>query len=146
MVTRSTTSCDFGVAVETSRGKTGEHVVARLAAAIVDVARESLVQVFQRAVLQGVVAGAADAGLRSPSEHCGELIAVLLGHAEQIGDDQQAERSLAVELDLYGHVPGSEQLEGHDDGLGAGFLVGESGLCVISPSAGRGGRGLAARA
>jgi hypothetical protein len=43
-------------------------------------------------MFRGAFARASDAG-RTPPEHRGELIAVLLGHAEQVGDDEQAERS-----------------------------------------------------
>jgi hypothetical protein len=42
-------------------------------------------------MFRGAFARASDAG-RTPPEHRGELIAVLLGHAEQVGDDEQAER------------------------------------------------------
>jgi len=64
-------------------------------------------------VPQGVVAGAADAGIRSP-EHRGELIAVLLGYAKQIGDDEQAERrgELADELAAAAGQEGIEDAVG----------------------------------
>jgi len=50
-------------------------------------------------MFQGAFARASDTG-RTPPEHRGELTAVLLGHAEQVGDDEQAVRSgeLADEL------------------------------------------------
>ena len=82
------------------------------APAVLDVRGELLVEVLQRTVGHRVVARAADRRRRSRTvqERLGELGVVVLGHAEQVGDDEQGERAreLADELAL---AVGEERVE-----------------------------------
>ena len=62
-------------------------VAARCPAAVLDVVGEPRVEVLQRGVRHhGVAVGTAQR--QSPVSTCGEFGVVLLGHAEQIGDDE----------------------------------------------------------
>ena len=89
-------------AVGERRGRhAGQHVVARLAPAVLDVRGELLVEELERVVRQRLVAGAADgAGLvaRPGAEPRAEQLVVALRYAEQVGDDEHGER-LAVLAD-----------------------------------------------
>ena len=68
---------------ERRRGQAGEDVVARLAATVLDVLAELLVEELERLVLHVLVHG------RQP---VAEQLVVGLGHALEVGDDGQRER------------------------------------------------------
>ena len=83
----------------------GEHVVARIGPPVLDVGRELLVEVLEWCVLERLALRASEASLHSPvpaEDVLAEAVAVVLGHAEQVGDDQQREglRVLGDELAL----------------------------------------------
>ena len=92
-------------AVGKRRGRhAGHHVVARVAAAVLDVRGELLVEELERVVRELGVAGAADgAGLfaRPGAEPLTKQLVVALRYAEQVGDDEHGER-LPVPADELG--------------------------------------------
>ena len=93
------------------RGRqTGHHVVARLAAALLDVGGEAVVEELQRLVrhLAAVCAGPGIGvlALELGSEH----VVIGFGDAEQIGDDEQRE-GLRVVVDELARAPGVELVD-----------------------------------
>ena len=89
-------------AVGKRRGRqAGQHVVARVAPAVLDVRGELLVEELERVVRERLVPVLADgAGLlaRPGTEPLAEQFVVALRYAEQVGDDEHGER-LAVRAD-----------------------------------------------
>ena len=66
--------------------------MARLVAAVLDVAAEPVVQPLER-VVGHLVPGAADGAAVGPTgQGVPELLVLLLGNAQEVGDDEQRER------------------------------------------------------
>ena len=78
---------------ERGRGQGGEHVLTGLPPAVLDVAAEAVVEPRQRAVGHGLRRRAADGTLAGAvGQGLAELLVLLLGHAQEVGDDEQRER------------------------------------------------------
>ena len=78
---------------ECRRRQSGQHVVAGLGPAVLDVGREDLVEVLQRRLGQRLVGVAETAAVGATGEPLEQLGAVLVRHAKQVGDDAQRERA-----------------------------------------------------
>ena len=88
-------------------GHAGHHVIARFAAAFLDVRGELLVEELERVVGQGAIAGAADGTgcfARPGTQPLAKQGVVALRYAEQVGDDEHGE-GLAVPADELTRPP-----------------------------------------
>ena len=96
----------------------GEHVVARLAPAVLDVARRTTRRATPSGFSPGLPCSPAPTSPTVPAqaEALAEALVVLLGHAEQVGDDEHGE-GLGVGADELAAAVGDELVE---------LLVGEA--------------------
>ena len=78
---------------EGRRRQAGQHVVTGLAPAVFDVGRENARRGYSSGVFVSVLVGVAQPAAWVPRASRSRLVAVLLGHAQQVGDDAQRERA-----------------------------------------------------
>ena len=92
----------------------GEHIVTRLAATIFHIRREDLVEVLQGRFGQRLLGIAETTAVGAARKPLDELVAILVGHAKQVGDDAQRERARETldEFTLTGSEKGVEDVVG----------------------------------